>query len=235
MFGYTAQDAIGQRILLIIPPEQRQEEESILSRIRSGTRVEHFETVRLRKDGTTIDVSLTISPVRDATGRIVGASKMARDITDRKRAENNLKESEENLRRLAETLDTEVRIRTVELEQRNAEMRSQADQIRNLSHDLVRAQDAERRRLARELHDSAGQLLAALNMNIATLQGSEGNLDVAARAALSNSAALVEQIIREVRTVSHLLHPPLLDVAGLRAPVLWYVDGFASGAESPSK
>ncbi|HKU98228.1 MAG TPA: PAS domain S-box protein, partial [Vineibacter sp.] len=87
LFGYTSEEAIGNSILMLIPPERRDEEDAILGRIRRGEPTDHFETVRQRKDGTFIDVSLTISPVRDADGRIVGASKIARDITDRRRAE----------------------------------------------------------------------------------------------------------------------------------------------------
>jgi PAS domain S-box-containing protein len=87
LFGYTAADMIGQSILRIIPDERRGEEEQVLSRIRRGDRVEHFETERRRKDGTLIPISLTVSPIRDNTGRVIGASKIARDISERHRYE----------------------------------------------------------------------------------------------------------------------------------------------------
>jgi PAS domain S-box-containing protein len=87
IFGYSAEEAVGKSITFIIPPDRQAEEPEILNRIRRGDRVDHYETVRQRKDGSLIDVSLTISTVRDASGKIVGASKIARDITDRKRAE----------------------------------------------------------------------------------------------------------------------------------------------------
>ncbi|WP_198010797.1 PAS domain S-box protein [Kaistia granuli] len=87
LFGYTAEEAIGQPMTLIIPPDRLQEEPAILDRIRSGELVDHFETVRRRKDGSLVDISLTISPVRDLGGRIVGASKIARDISERRLAE----------------------------------------------------------------------------------------------------------------------------------------------------
>lgn len=92
LFGYTAEEAIGQHITLIVPWERRSEEEDILRRLARGERVDHFETVRRHKDGTHLDVSLTISPIRDGTGRVVGASNVARNITDRKRAERALSE-----------------------------------------------------------------------------------------------------------------------------------------------
>ncbi len=90
LFGYQAEEVIGQPITRLLPPERLQEEAEILSRIRKGNCVEHMETVRVTKDGRRIDVSLTISPVKDRNGRIIGASKIARDITDRKRAESEL-------------------------------------------------------------------------------------------------------------------------------------------------
>ena len=87
LFGHTAEEAIGKPITIIIPPDRLEEEPGILARIRSGERVEHFETIRQRKDGTLVDISLTVSPIRDHRGRIIGASKIARDISERKRAQ----------------------------------------------------------------------------------------------------------------------------------------------------
>ncbi len=87
LFGYAAEEVIGKPITILIPAERHDEEPTILARIRRGERIDHYETVRQRKDGSTIDISLTVSPVKDPDGRIVGASKIARDITDRRRAE----------------------------------------------------------------------------------------------------------------------------------------------------
>ena len=92
MFGYTAEEAIGQRINLIIPADRQSEEDHIIRTIASGKRVEHFETVRVAKDGTQLDLSLTISPIKNSQGRVVGASKIARDIGDRKRLEQEREE-----------------------------------------------------------------------------------------------------------------------------------------------
>ena len=101
LFGYTAEEAVGRSITLIIPPERLDEERAILERLRRGERVEHFETVRVAKDGRRLDISLTISPIRDGAGHIIGASKIARDITERKRAEDALRESEARYRQAA--------------------------------------------------------------------------------------------------------------------------------------
>jgi len=102
VFGYTAEETIGRSVTMLIPPERLKEEPKILERLRRGERVDHFETIRVRKDGTLINISLTISPIRDTQGRIVGASKIARDITDRKHAETSLKTQAERLRLLWE-------------------------------------------------------------------------------------------------------------------------------------
>jgi PAS domain S-box-containing protein len=87
LFGYTAAEAVGQSILMIIPPERRAEEDMVLARVRAGQGVDHFDTVRRRKDGSLVDISLTVSPVRDSQGRVIGASKVARDVSARKRVE----------------------------------------------------------------------------------------------------------------------------------------------------
>jgi PAS domain S-box-containing protein len=90
LFGYMADETIGQPVTMLIPPERRDEEPGILERLRRGERIDHYETVRRRKDGSLIDISLTVSPIKNAAGRVVGASKIARDITERKRAEEHV-------------------------------------------------------------------------------------------------------------------------------------------------
>jgi PAS domain S-box-containing protein len=87
LFGYKPEEIVGKSIRILIPPERQHEEDEILSRIQQGERVEHFETVRLCKDGALVDISVTVSPIKNAQGQIVGASKIARDIRDKKRAE----------------------------------------------------------------------------------------------------------------------------------------------------
>ncbi len=94
LFGYSSAEAVGQPITLIIPPERLAEERYILDRLVRGERIEHYETVRVSRQGRRLDISLTVSPIRDGDGRIVGASKVARDITDRKRSEEALREAD---------------------------------------------------------------------------------------------------------------------------------------------
>lgn len=128
--------------------------------------------------------------------------------------------AEEQLRRAHDELDRKVQERTADLNMAN-------ESLRELSGRLQQMRDEERRQIARDLHDSVGQLLAALNMNIAIVQLQSDKLDSAGARAVSENAAIVEQIGREIRTISHLLHPPLLDAAGLASALRWYVDGFS--------
>jgi len=133
MFGFIAEEMIGRPLQKLIPVERAGEEDQILQSVRAGTPVEHFETVRLRKDGARIDVSVTISPIRDSSGRIVGASKIARDITAKKRAENEL-------RLLNETLERRIEARTSELARAKeaAEVANVAKSafLANMSHEI---------------------------------------------------------------------------------------------------
>jgi PAS domain S-box-containing protein len=217
LFGYTASEAVGQHISLIIPVNRRGEETLIIEGIKRGERIEHFDTIRLRKDKTTLDISLTISPLRDASGKIIGASKIGRDISQRKRIERDLRESEERYRTLADALDTQVQFRTQELQRRNSE-------LSKLSRRLMESQDVERRHIARELHDSAGQTLVALGMRLAELaQGAENN--PAQARSIADAESLVQHLSQEIRTTSYLLHPPLLDECGLKFALNWYLEG----------
>jgi len=231
LFGYTAKEAIGQPISMIIPRDHLDEEASILARIRKGQRIDHFDTVRVRKDGITLDISLTISPVRDAAGKIIGASKIARDITGRKRIERELYESDQRFRELADALDTQVQFRTQELRRRNAEILEQSEQVQDLSGRLMHAQDQERRRIARELHDSVGQNLAALGMNLAQIENDAKHDPVRLTKSIEDARNLIQDLTQEIRTTSYLLHPPMLDESGLASALHWYINGLTERSD----
>jgi PAS domain S-box-containing protein len=114
IFGYMAEEIIGQNIKVLIPPEYHAEESMIIERIRSGQRVEHYETIRQRKHGSLINISLTVSPVRNAQGKIIGASKIARDITERKRNEAQIsilaREAEHRTKNILATVQATVHL-----------------------------------------------------------------------------------------------------------------------------
>jgi len=127
--------------------------------------------------------------------------------------------SEERLRTAQREVEDTVRERTAELDKSN-------DSLRELSARFLQLQDEERRRIARELHDSVGQMLAALGMNLNAVGADLEHLTKIAKA-VNDSATLVQELSQEVRTISHLLHPPLLDEAGLAYALRWYIEGFA--------
>jgi PAS domain S-box-containing protein len=164
-------------------------------------------------------------PVFGPDGQVAAVAGSTRDITARKQVEADLRESQERLRALAETLENQVRSRTAELEERNNEVLFQSDQLRVLSVRLMETQDEQSRRIARELHDSAGQIVAALAMNLGQIMreaeaSSPALLDLA-----KETRAYVDELNKEIRTTSYLLHPPMLDEMGLRAALAWYVEG----------
>ncbi len=157
-------------------------------------------------DGRVRFADRTLAPVRDEDGTVVLIVASGLDITEQKE--------------LLDKLEQRVQVRTQELEQKNAE-------LRKLSARLLQIQDEERRRIARELHDSVGQLLAAISMNTSNVSREKGKLSTSAASAVSENMKLVEQVSNEIRTLSHLLHPPLLDEIGLLSALKWYIDGFS--------
>jgi PAS domain S-box-containing protein len=172
-------------------------------------------------DGTERLVDFALYPIRDDQGKVLFLHPTGVDVTDLKHAENSYRE-------LAERLDAEVRARTTELEKRNADVVAQAEQLRELSRRLLQIQDDERRRIARELHDSAGQTLAVMQMNLSQLvRRMQQNVPE-----LAGESAEIEELARqlsqEIRTTSYLLHPPLLDEAGLSGALTWYTEGLAA-------
>jgi PAS domain S-box-containing protein len=164
---------------------------------------------RIRKDGTMLWASVTITALRGPDGELRGFSKVTRDLTERRALEERTQELNKELRnRMAQLMDSrsQLELRTLELQR--------------LSTQLLRTQDEERRRIARELHDDLGQTLAALKLN----------LDISTQrtksAELSQAAELAGDAISKIRDLSYLLHPPLLDESGLLPAVHWFIEGF---------
>ena len=159
VFGWSAEEAIGKPVYILIPRERYDEEPQIIARLVRGERVDHYETVRLHKDGTRLDVSLSISPIRDKTGRIIGAAKIARDISEAKRLQKAERELAAQLQELATELEQQVdegQSLQEELEQTNEE----------LTRALSEAEDA--RRDAEEANAAKSQFLATMSHELRT-------------------------------------------------------------------
>lgn len=206
-FGYRAEEMIGRPIHVLFPPDRLIEEDLILERIGRGERIDHFETVRRRKDGRHIDVSLTISPIRDDSARIIGVSKIARDITDQKRAERVVRDLNENLeRRVAE--------RTRELADANEQLRAESAERERAETALRQAQKMEAvGQLASGLAHDFNNLLTAILGNLELIEGrlADENLRRMVQAALRSvlrGAQLNEQILAFSRK-QHLAPRPV--------------------------
>ena len=188
--GYERAEILGKHFSIFYPDQEvsaGKPERALALAARDGRWEE--EGRRVRKDGSQFWASVLMTALHDSEGNLRGFSKVTRDVTERKRAEESL---------------------------------------RDLSSRLLNAQDEERRRLARELHDSTAQVLSALSLNLALLEHTaDPELSGQAAKALAESQKLADQASREIRTFSYLLHPPLLDQAGLDQALRWYIDGFA--------
>jgi PAS domain S-box-containing protein len=143
IFGYGAEEVIGKSVTVLMPPDRYDEEPGILARIRRGERIDHYETVRRRKDGSLIEISLTVSPITNAAGVIVGASKIARDITERKRAETALRQARDDLTKANEELERRVTDRTMELQRAHAALLKEMEEQKRLEEQLRQAQKME--------------------------------------------------------------------------------------------
>ncbi len=126
---------------------------------------------------------------------------------------------------LAQELESQVQVRTQELEERNAHVVQQTEELRELSKRLLLMQDEERRRIARDLHDSVGQIVAALGMNLTSITQNAVKPEI--RKAAEEGHELISQLSKEIRTISYLLHPPLLDESGLSEPIRWFMAGLS--------
>jgi PAS domain S-box-containing protein len=197
--------------------ESQEKIRAAVSNVVAGTPFREILSYSLT-DGTERLVNFALYPITDKTGKVIFLHPTGIDITEQKR-------TEDNYRRLAETLDAEVRARTRELEEKNADILKQSEQVRDLSVRLMKMQDQERRHIARELHDSAGQTLAVLGMSLSALIRKSESMAPELAKDGEEIEELVQQLHREIRTTSYLLHPPLLDENGLTSALSWYVQG----------
>src|ERR1700730_12163074 len=214
LYGWTSEEVVGQSIMgITVATETAEEAARHMAQLQAGESWAGEFGVRC-KDGKFLPALVTLSPLRNENGGTVGIVGISQDLSGRKQIE-------EHLRTARAELERRVEERTEELRKANAS-------LRDLSARLLQIRDQEARRLARELHDSVGQMLAAIGMNLATVQAQAEKLAQAGARAVADNSILVKQISDEIRTISYLLHPPMLDEGGLASALHWYVDGFRS-------
>ncbi len=208
MFGYTSEEAVGQNIGLIIPSDRKGEESSLIERLGRGETVSHFETKRLTKDGRQIDVSITASPLRDSDGKIVGASKIARDISLRKRAEEISREAYAEMER-------RVRDRTAELTKANTRLKAEIAGRRRLEEEILQIAEREQRRLGQDLHDDLGQQLTGIGL-LAKILAADLSMEAHGKSTDANELlAMLKEAIHGARSLAKGFYPIELERGGL--------------------
>jgi PAS domain S-box-containing protein len=192
IFGWSREEMIGRGGLPMAPPSKRSESEELFARVRAGESVNDYETVRQRKDGTLVPVSIAAAPVRDGSGRVVGNMVAYTDITERKAQE-------------------------AEVHRLNAELHARLEELAASRSRIVTAGDVERRRLERNLHDGAQQRLVTLSLALRVAQTKLESDPAAARAALAEAGDELALALDELRELARGLHPAVLSERGLRA------------------
>jgi len=224
MKGYAAQEIIGRNYSCFFTPEDQRagRPARLLKLAAQKGRIEEG-SLRVRKDGSKFWAGIVLTAIKDSKGRLLGFVKVTRDVSPRTKRQ-------EGLRRANAELATEVRRR--QASEREVERSERS--LRELSLRLIRAQDEERRRIGRELHDSVGQYLSMLKMHLESLDLSSRLSPSQMAAEIGLCVALADDSLKEVRTVSHLLYPPTLDEMGLKSAFPWFLDGFSrrSGIET---
>lgn len=226
LWGLKFEDAVGKNFYeLQYPDELAERLQRQIQQVFDTRKGLKDETPYTSPSGVGGYYEYIFQPVFDCDGNVEVVAGSTRDITERKRVEEELRQSHERYRILAESLENQVRARTIELEGRNKDVLTQSEQLRELSVRLMETQDREGRRIARELHDSAGQLIAALSMNLGKMLAELKTSNPKLVKLAEETRAYAEELGKEIRTTSYLLHPPMLDEMGVRAALEWYVEG----------
>jgi PAS domain S-box-containing protein len=216
--GYKADEIIGEHFSRFYPTEARESkwpERELQIATREGRFVD--EGLRVRKDGSTFWAYVVITALRDSSGELRGFSKVTRDLTERRTLEERTQQ-----------LNRELRRRVLELTETQRQVELRTLELQKLSGELLRVQDEERRRLARTLHDELGQELVAIKLELQSVDVLQSVDFMQSAAALERAIALADSALQKVRSMSYLLHPPLLEESGLLPALHWYFEGLQS-------
>ncbi len=221
VLGYSEEDVSSGTLRWdsLTSPEYAEADARAIQQLRTSGRCEVYEKVYLAKDGRRIPILIGASTLEMAGGN----PEVAAFVTDL----TPLKTAEEALRNANDELEKKVAERTAALEAEISDRKRAETILRELTGRLLRTQDDERRRMARELHDHAGQTLVALGINLALLQDAAQGKSPNIVKLAAESQQLSDDLSKEIRTLSYLLHPPLLDEVGLESALRWYVEGFS--------
>jgi PAS domain S-box-containing protein len=219
--GYTEEELLVGKVRwdLLTPPEYAPADARAVQQLRASGRCDVYEKVYITKDGRHIPILIGASAI-DVSGREPKVAAFVTDLTPLKRAE-------EALRKANEELEKKVEDRTIALEAEIVDRRRAESSLRELTGRLLITQDEERRHMARELHDHAGQTLVALALKLFALGEAAKDQSPEIVRLATEGEQLSDALSREIRTLSYLLHPPLLDEAGLASALRWYVEGFS--------
>ncbi len=209
--GYESSEIIGKHFSCFYPEEDLRNGKPQWE-LQVAAKEGRFEDEgwRVRKDGSKFWANVTITAIRDEAGKLIGFGKVTRDFTERMQLQRSLQEEV-------------VQRREAELHLQDSE-----NSLRELSHHLLRTQDEERRRIGRDLHDSLGQSLVALKIKLDTLASSRERRDGDATSEIAECLHLAEDSLKELRTISYLMYPPMLDEMGLQSAIRWYLEGFSA-------
>jgi PAS domain S-box-containing protein len=225
--GHTREELLDRAKLqdLLTTPGKIFYETQFAPLLQMQSSVKEVALELLRKNRDPLPVLLNSDRVTAAADGCEFIRTIFFDSTARRQYERDLLESRRNL-------EEKVRLRTAELEREVSERAKAERGLRELSSRLLRLQDEERRRIARDLHDSVGQALAAATMGLGAVLREQKNLSTHAAQSLDEAGELIRQSVKEIRVVSYLLHPPLLDESGLPSALRWYLEGFATRGDT---
>jgi PAS domain S-box-containing protein len=215
LFGYTAQEAMGQSVNMLIPAGRLDEEPRIVERIRRAEGIQHYETVRRHKDGTLFNISLTASPIKNAKGQVIGASKIARDITERKRAEEALRQAQTQLADRAVQLEGMVAERTSKLTAAHKQLLADIIERKRLEGEIAKAVEAEQLRLGGELHDGLAQEVTGATMILYTLEKQMAEASPAYAQKLHEVQQMLLKTVTQARNLASGFYPVELEKHGL--------------------